>query len=644
MIRLFSRLLTLTALLLIVPAVTAQKGAVKRAGKQMDSYSFIDARDIYLKVVEEGYTSAQIYKKLGDTYYYNSQYPDAAKWYEKLLSEFPEEVGSVEYYFKAAQSVKSLGKYERSDALMEMYRANGGNPSVVDQYTGHQDYLERIARGALNLQLSGADINSEGSDFVGSWMGDDLVFASTNNATGEKTYEWTNEGFLDLFMASVDENGKLSGVVALPGEVNSPFHESSTTFSEDGKTMYFTRNNYIDGKKYRGKGKVVGLKIYKATKSADNSWTNIEELPFNSDDYSTAHPALSPDGKRLYFSSNMPGTTGDDDKSDLWFVEINADGTFGSPVNMGKPINTAHRESFPYISKENKLYFASDGHVGLGGFDIFVYDLNDPSAEIVNLGQPVNSSLDDFGFIYDKERMFGYVSSNREGGMGSISDDIYLLKKCVVTIAGTVTNITSGEVIPNATVTLLDADNKELATATSDVNGRYVFDVPLDCGMVYAVRARSEGCDTIEKRVETPDDSTQMEVPMGLPCDPCPPDDLGCRLSLEPIYFDFDRFNIRPDAEIELAKILAAMREYPQLKIHIESHTDSRGNDAYNEALSEKRAQSTLEWLVDNGIDRSRLTAKGYGEYQLVNRCSNGVECTEEEHQLNRRSMFIIQE
>ena len=130
---------------------------------------------------------------------------------------------------------------------------------------------------------------------------------------------------------------------------------------------------------------------------------------------------------------------------------------------------------------------------------------------------------------------------------------------------------------------------------------------------------------------------------MALECDPCAANDLGCRLSLQPIYFDFDRYNIRPDAAIELAKILAAMREYPQLIIHIESHTDSRGKDSYNEALSEKRAQSTLNWLVDQGIDRNRLSAKGYGEYQLQNQCSNGVECTEEEHQLNRRSMFIIQ-
>lgn len=638
----FLKLISLTALLLIIPAATAQRGTVKRAEKQMDAYSFIDARNIYLKVVESGYTSAQIYQKLGDTYYYNAQYQDAAKWFKKLVEEFPEDIGEAEYYFKAAQSAKSLGQYQLADEYMTLYKVNGGDQEVMDQHEGYKDYLKKIAQGSLNLQISESDINSEGSDFIGSWMGKNLVFASTSNTIGEETFKWTNEGYLDLFMASVDENGKLSGVVALPGKVNSPYHESSTTFTKDGMTMYFTRNNYIDGKKYSGKGKVVGLKIFKATKQEDNSWGSIEELPFNSDDYSTAHPALSPDEKRLYFSSNMPGSTGNNGNSDIWFVEIKDDGSYGDPVNLGAPVNTSHRESFPFLSKENKLYFASDGHVGLGGFDIFVYDLNNSDSQVINLGVPVNSPLDDFGFIYDKERKFGYVSSNREGGLGSQSDDIYLLKKCEVTIAGTVISLTTDELLANATLTLLDSNNTELAMTTSDENGRYIFDTPVDCEMVYAVRVALQGCESIEKTIGMPTESRQLEVPIGLPCDFCPPDDLGCRLSLQPIYFDFDRFNIRPDAEIELAKILAAMREYPQLKIHIESHTDARGNDFYNEVLSEKRAQSTLEWFVNNGIDRSRLTAKGYGENQLVNQCSNGSECTEEEHQLNRRSMFII--
>ena len=323
------------------------------------------------------------------------------------------------------------------------------------------------------------------------------------------------------------------------------------------------------------------------------------------------------------------------------------DGSYGTPVNLGPSINTEARETFPFISKQNNLYFSSDGRSGLGGLDIFVTPLNNSgrTGDITNLGKPANSNKDDFGFIIDEEKRIGYLSSNRDGQRGgSIGDDIYRVQeKCEITIVGTVTNMATGEVLPGSTVTLLDSNNNIMEEVTAGEDGRYKFTETAECGSQYIVRAKSDGCEYKEELVETPDKTGEIEVPMPLECDPCPPNDLGCRLSLQPIYFDFDRWNIRPDAAIELAKILAAMRQYPQLIIHIESHTDSRGNDSYNEALSEKRAQSTLNWLVDQGIDASRLSAKGYGEYQLQNKCANGVECTEEEHQLNRRSMFIIQ-
>lgn len=635
----------LLSLLIVVSAMTMHsqdKGILKKAEKDLGKYAYIDARDIYLKVVEDGYTSAQIYEKLGDTYYYNSQYEEAAEWYEKLMTEFPNDV-KPDYYYKAAQSVKSLGKYDEANRFMDLYAEKGGDKVIVQNYNENRDYLTKIKEQALDLNINKVSINTDGSDFVGSFYEDKLVFSSTTNATGEKTFDWTDSAFLDLFVAQRDDKGNLTGAVAIQGDVNSPYHESSTTFTKDGNTMYFTRNNFIDGKKGRSKDKTIGLKIYKATKQADNSWGNVQEASFNSDNYSTAYPTLSPDEKRLYFSSDME--EGGYGMSDLWYVDINEDGSFGAPKNLGPSINTEAKEAFPFISSSNTLYFSSDGHMGLGGLDVFMAPMESDGTigSIKNLGAPTNSSKDDFGFIFDETLNYGYVSSNRDGNLGSISDDIYLLKRCQVTIAGTVTNLRTGDLIANATVMLLDQSNIVLETVTSDAIGRYTFSKVLGCNTLYSVRATSADCDPLEKTVETPGESQVMEVPMGMPCDECAKDDLGCRLKLLPIYFDFDRYNIRPDAEVELAKILAAMREYPQLNIHIESHTDSRGNDAYNMVLSEKRAQSTLDWLVSKGIDRDRLSAKGYGESQLQNRCSNGVECTEEEHQLNRRSMFIIQ-
>jgi outer membrane protein OmpA-like peptidoglycan-associated protein len=398
----------------------------------------------------------------------------------------------------------------------------------------------------------------------------------------------------------------------------------------------------MDGKKGKDKEKNIRLKIYKATKLGENLWTNVVELPFNSDNYSVAHPALTPDGKRLYFSSDMPGTLG---QSDLWYVDILGDTNYGSPVNLGVGINTEARENFPFISANNVLYFSTDGRAGLGGMDIFYTQLNDEGmpTDILTLGSPINSGKDDFGFIIDEERNLGFLSSNRDGASGSIGDDIYRVNRiCEITINGLVTDIDTGELLPGSLVTVLDENNNPVTSMTVGRDAKYNFN--LECDKQYTIRGTKDLYEPTEKIVSTPKESSILNIPLELKAsDECPPNDLGCRLNLQPIYFDFDRFNIRPDAAIELAKILAAMREYPELIIHIESHTDSRGSDSYNELLSERRAQSTLAWLVDKGVSRERLSAKGYGEYRLINECSNGVQCTEVAHQLNRRSMFIIQ-
>ena len=636
-----------TALLLIVLLISSvsfsQKGKVKKAKKEIDKYSYIDAREIYLKVIEDGYESAEIYKNLGDTYYYNSEYKNASQWYTKLVSQFPDDVGT-DYYYRAAQSLKSVNEYEESDKMMELYVANGGDGLIAEIYKDNPNYLKSIAEDARDFNIDRTTVNSEFSDFGPSFYLDKIVFASNSkDSDGAKTLSWNGLPFLDLYEADVDENGNLSNVTLLNGDVNTKYNESSTAFTKDGKTLYFTRNNYFEGKKGRDKNKTIRLNLYKATRSGDTFWGNIEELPFSGKEFSVAHPALSIDEKRLYFSSDMEGTIG---MSDLWYVDILEDNTYGTPVNLGPSINTEGRESFPFISNKNKLYFSTDGRSGLGGLDIFVAPLNEDGSltgTITNLGEPANSGLDDFGFIINEETRIGYVSSNRNGEGGSVDDDIYLIKeRCVVVISGLVTDIDTGDLLPGATVSLLDSDNKMIETKVVGADAFYTFSA--DCDSQYSVRGTKEQYAPKEEIVKTPSESTNIEVPLRLKLvDPCPPNDLGCRLTLQPIYFDFDRFNIRPDAEIELAKILAAMREYPQLIIHIESHTDARGDDLYNEILSEKRAQSTLNWLVDQGIDRDRLSAKGYGETQHINKCSNGVRCTEEEHQLNRRSMFIIQ-
>lgn len=625
---------TLFFLVLLITNVTySQKREVKKANKDFDKYAFIDAREIYLKVVEDGYTSAQIYKNLGDTYYWNSDYDNAAEWYVKLITEFPDET-EVSYYYRAAQSLKSNGKPEDSEKYMSQYISKGGDPGIVKATA--TDYSEYI------IDLEKVSVNTELSDFGASYYTDKLVYASTSNhVEDEEMAAWNQQPYLDLFVADMDSEGRLSNPQKLSGDVNTEYHESSTAFTKDGNTMYFTRNNYIDGKKGSDKDKTIRLKLYKATKASNNAWTNVIELPFNDDDYSTAHPTLSLDEKRLYFSSDRPGTIG---MSDLWYVDILDVDNYGQPVNLGPQINTEARESFPFISDKNNLFFSSDGRGGLGGYDIFksTLDSNGLPSEISNLGEPANSSYDDFAFIVKEEEHTGFLSSNRDGGNGSLDDEIYrVIENCQVTINGTVFDADSKELIPGAEVVLMDENNSIIDTKIVGEDGAFSF--VADCKMKYSIRGSKERYAPYEKVIQTPNATSILEVPVPLKLiDPCALDDLGCRLKLQPIYFDFDRYNIRPDAEIELAKILAAMREYPQLIIHIESHTDSRASFKYNERLSEKRAQSTLNWLVQKGISKDRLTAKGYGEYQLTNKCKDGVQCTEEEHQLNRRSMFII--
>ncbi|WP_421807332.1 OmpA family protein [Flagellimonas sp.] len=639
-----SILIHVFSIFLLVGSTFAQETKIKKANEEFDNYDFIDARKIYLSVVEDGYESAQVFEKLGDTYYFNSEYAEASQWYGKLMEKYPDNI-RPEYYYRTAQTLKSVGEYDKSKVMMEKFLESSPSDMVIGQLDNWKTFEELTEHQNKKFKVTNITTDLTGSDFGPSFYGDKIVFASSSIRTeGSKVHDWNGLPYLDLFEAEINDDGKLTNVKSLRGDINSPYHESSAAFTKDGKTVYFTRNNYIDGKKKRGKKRLVSLKIYKATKNNDGTWGNVQELPFNDDSYSTAHPTLNIEETRLYFSSNRPGTLGE---SDIWYVDILNANEYSKPVNLGPNINTEQRETFPFISDSNILFFSSDGHVGLGGLDIYrVSSGNDfDLGDIVNLGKPINSNQDDFGIVVKENDKIGYFSSNRDGNGGSSSDDIYSISEnCIPIIYGAITDANTGEPLPGSMVYLLDEDNNVISQLVTEANGNYEFDQNIECEKHYVVRASNDEKEyrPQEQIVMTPMGSMMLQVDIALTPPGCPVADLGCRLDLQPIYFDFDKHNIRPDAEVELAKILNAMEAYPQLNIHIESHTDSRGNDAYNMQLSERRAKSTLEWLVSKGIDRNRLSAKGYGESQLINNCSNGVNCSQEEHQLNRRSMFII--
>ena len=644
MMRKFKIILALLMVLFGSGTVFAQsKKVVEIANKEFDKFDYIDAQEIYLMVIEDGYHSAEIYKKLGDTYYYNGDYVSAYPWYDKLIQTYPSDV-EIEYYYRAAQSAKSADKLTQSELFMSKFIDLGGELPKETTFENDREYLKKLGISPSKFVVEPVAINTKYSDFGPSYYKDKLVFsASTRDTRNFKTHNWNNLPYLDLFMADMDSEGNLSNAQELKGAINTPYHESTPAFTKDGKTAYFTRNNFTGGKTASDRRRTIKLKLYKATLGAGGEWTDGVELPFNDNEYSVSHATLSKDEKRLYFASDMPGTFG---QADLWYVDILGNNSYGSPINLGAKINTRGKETFPFISENNNLYFSSSRRGGKGGLDVYIatFDEEGQIDSISNFGAPVNSRQDDFGFIIKESQKMGFFTSNIAGGRGSIDDEIYrFTEECVMTITGLVTDTDTNEFLAGTMVSLLDSEKNDIENISVGEDGRYTFTV--ECDSYYYVRGSKEGYYSQEKPVHTPIEGGVIEIFLELKLkNPCPPNDLGCRLSLQPIYFDYDMAQIRPDAEIELAKILAAMRQYPQLVISIESHTDSRGNDKYNQKLSGNRANSTLDWLADRGIDHLRLSSIGHGEAQLQNRCGNDTECTEVEHQLNRRSMFLIQD
>ncbi|CAI2767927.1 OmpA family protein [Flavobacterium collinsii] len=635
-------------LVLFVCKGIAQTGSVASADKKYDKYAYIDAIAAYEKVAEKGYREEKMFQRLGNAYYFNGELVKALKWYKALFGMNDQQ--EFEYYYRYAQTLKATGNYTKADKILELFNQKASTDKRGLLFEKNKNYLEQIKNNSGRFKIADAGINSKYSDYGSSFLDNKLVFASARDTGGvaKVKFKWTNKSFTNLYSAELNADGSVGIPKRFENKINSKFNESTPVFTKDGLTMYFTRNNFLNGTKGTDDKKVTLLKLYKAT-YIEGKWTNIVELPFNSDQYSVAHPTLSIDEKKLYFASDMPGTFG---QSDLYSVTINTDGSFSKPENLGAAINTEGRETFPFISGDNELYFASDGRPGLGGLDVFVSTIKKDLtfSEVQNVGAPINTKLDDFGFILDSKSRTGFFSSNRDGGHGY--DDVYRFSEtrklpCEEILSGIVIDAETNLVLENAKVNLLDNQLQIIGEVITKADGKYSFKV--NCNKEYFVRAARQDYDTNE--LPKAIDKTSLTLPLKRTPQKVVEktieklivgDDLAKILHIKMIYFDLGKSIVRKEAAIELEKIRQVMIQNPSMKIDVRSHTDSRQTHAYNEKLSDRRAKATVAWLVKKGIAVDRITGKGYGETQLLNKCADGVKCTTEEHQANRRSEFII--
>ncbi|PHS10475.1 MAG: cell envelope biogenesis protein OmpA [Kordia sp.] len=626
-----------TSLLLLgTLGLNAQTKETAKADTYFDNLEYVNAISEYLEVIEDGKGNDYVYGRLADTYYNVFNTTDAEKWYKKVVVTG----NNPEQFFKYAQILKANGKYDKANTWMDKFSSLAPNDVRAVAHKNNPNIVAKLLGDSPKFKVTPiTEFNSKYSEF-GPVLFKNQVYYSSARSGKSRSYGWNEEPYLDIYVSDYDaETGALTNESKLGGKVNTKYNEGTVNFSPDGKTMYFSGESYertgsLFSKKFKKdtEGKST-INLYSAT-MVNGQWSDVKGLPFNSENHNTGGPAVSTDGKRLYFNSDMKGTIGG---SDLWYVTINGDGTYGDPVNLGNKINTEGSEMFPFISSKGILYFTSNGHPGLGMMDIFAAKMKgDDFGSVRNAGAPINSGNDDFSFTIDEESQKGFFASNRSGGAGS--DDIYAFEQiipvCDVTLTVQVVDSKTKAILPMTAVVIYDENNNKITNKTTDENGNVQF--KYECNQAFKVEANRELYLNNSIAIAKTDNK---EVSEQLPLDIIIVDN---KVMLNPIFFELDKHNITAQGATELDKLVAIMNKYPEMIISAESHTDSRGKDSYNLALSDRRAKSTAQHVISKGIDASRITGKGKGETQLINECANGVKCSEEAHQANRRSEFII--
>ncbi len=717
------RIILVFGLIICSLNIQAQKRSrldVMRAGKLFDNFEFAEAAKIYDRLVKRDDTFNYAKLQLAEAYRKMNMPDSTLTLYADVIEDST--VAQPIHTLYYAQALMSAERYDEALVALRSFYNNKGDIRGLNLAKGITDFNGFYNDSSL-YKIELAAFNSSADDYSPTYFQDGLVFSSNRSQFKliKRKHGWNNKGFHELYYVSNPEDSAIRTSL-FNRQINTRYHEGPAVFYDDDEKAFFTRNNFNGKKVKKANNEVINLQLYMAQRSSkDSKWDKPILFSHNGRDFSTGHPTLSSDEKTLYFASTRPGGQGG---VDLYRSHYEDD-QWSEPVNLGPEINTPGDEMFPHIHNDT-LYFSSNGHYGLGGLDIYMIDLNDSASTVKNLGVPVNSSKDDFGFILSDNDTTGYFTSNKPGGIGN--DDIYSItvrypkKPESVFINGIVVDQRSGEPLSNADV-YLSTDGGDSIKVTTQADGNFTFE--LDWDKNYSFTAMKADWSTGQDIASTFDDEldkTFLTIPLRellvIKGDLVNPEDgkpvsdalltftetttgkvdsvrtteegilyfiaqpgaeydvflqkrgffnfrtrvsagndpagvikfdlemeqivIGKAIRIENIYFDLNKSDIRSDAAIELDKIVSMMRDNPDIKIELGSHTDSRGGDDYNLALSDRRARSSAAYIISRGISEDRITGKGFGETQLVNGCEDGVSCSAEQHQENRRTDFKV--
>ena len=642
----------------------------RRAELHFQFFAYQSSVNLYHQIVNKRGLTDSLSLKIAECYRKLNQQDSTAAWYAKITNPSVMEPIHHLYFAQALQYngdyVKAKEEYQKYDELTTGDSRAQLNISVMDNRDDY--YLDSALYFVQELPT-----NSPEADFAPSYFNNGFVFASSRErpALIKKKFKWNQKPYLDLYYVDTLD-GSYSEPSGLSKKVNSKFHEGPLTVFGNGQKMIFTRNNFLQGTGKSEEG-IIKLKLYSADRSEEQGWSNIKELPFNSDEYSVGHPSITKDGKTLYFVSDKPGGYGG---TDIWVSTF--DTAWSEPVNLGGDINSEGDEMFPFIHEDKTLYFASNGYGGLGGLDIYkTWVGTEENPGVINLGYPVNTTNDDFAMVLDSIGKHGFFSSNREGGTGD--DDVYSIVLNRVVVDAYLVDKTTGEPILGGDLFALDKTTDRPVPVLKEGNRIRYDALP---GREYSIKGSKEGYkdnvvilpvgrltgeNHLSVKVELERfapvdllvienisgkqqnfilgdsislfDGSEDELQASLASDYIP---VGQVIRISNIYFDLDKSFIRTDAEIQLDRLVSVLNKYPHMTLAMDSHADSRASDNYNDALSQRRVKSTTKYLVDKGIAPERLSQSYFGERNLVNDCGNDALCTEAQHQFNRRTEFEI--